>query len=92
MNHHDAAGCIQEFCPHVDGDWLHSVDPERGHFRGWLLTTCAAGLVSDNAPPVPGATLVDQEVVDGYERPTQKVIQKRCRKLGLNNASIVPCA
>ena len=70
MNHHDAADCIQEFFARMlDGDWLDGVDPERGHFRGWLLTALRRWVSRQQRPT--GArrlTLVDQEVVDGYEK------------------------
>ena len=39
LNEHDANDCVQEFFTRMlAGDWLDSVDPERGRFRGWIHT------------------------------------------------------
>ncbi|MFW5845448.1 MAG: RNA polymerase sigma factor, partial [Planctomycetota bacterium] len=70
MNHHDATDCVQEFFARMlAGDWLASVDQQRGSFRGWLLTALRRWV--SRSRTLTGAeriTLVNDEVVQAYER------------------------
>lgn len=70
LDHHAAADCIQEFFTRMlAGEWLASVDRERGRFRGWLLTALRRWVSrSRTATGMDRLTLVNDEVVRAYER------------------------
>lgn len=70
MDHHAAADCIQEFFARMlAGEWLASVDRERGRFRGWLLTALRRWVSRNRTPTgMDRLTLVNDEVVRAYER------------------------
>lgn len=70
MDHHAASDCIQEFFARMlAGDWLQTVDQERGHFRGWLLTALRRWVGrSRQATGMDRLTLVNDEVVQAYEQ------------------------
>lgn len=70
MDHHAASDCVQEFFARMlAGDWLQTVDKERGHFRGWLLTALRRWVGrSRQATGMDRLTLVNDDVVQAYER------------------------
>ncbi len=70
MDHDQAADCIQEFFARMlAGDWLSTVDRERGRFRGWLLTALRRWVSrSRKATGIDRVTLINDEVVRAYER------------------------
>lgn len=70
MDHHGAADCIQEFFARMlAGEWLASVDPERGRFRGWLLTALRRWVGrSRTATGMDRMTVVDDQIVRSYEK------------------------
>ncbi len=70
MNHHDASDCIQEFFARMlAGDWLRTVDRERGTFRGWLLTALRRWVSrSRTATGMDRLTIVHDDVVKLYEK------------------------
>ena len=70
MDHHAAADCIREFFARMlAGEWLQSVDKERGHFRGWLLTALRRWVSrSRTATGMDRLTLVNDDVVQAYEK------------------------
>ncbi|MHC5067981.1 MAG: RNA polymerase sigma factor, partial [Planctomycetota bacterium] len=69
MDHHAAADCIQEFFARMlAGDWLASVDRERGRFRGWLLTALRRWVGrSRTRTGMDRLTLVNDDVVRAYD-------------------------
>ena len=75
MNHHDAADCVQEFFARMlGGEWIQTLDHERGSFRGWLLTALRRWV--SRSRTVTGAariTLVNDAVVQHYEREDPQV-------------------
>jgi RNA polymerase sigma-70 factor (ECF subfamily) len=74
MDHHGASDCIQEFFARMlAGDWLGSVDKERGSFRGWLLTALRRWVSrSRTATGMDRMTLVDDSIVRAYEEEDQR--------------------
>lgn len=74
MDHHAASDCIQEFFARMlAGDWLGSVDKERGSFRGWLLTALRRWVSrSRTATGMDRMTLVDDSIVRAYEEEDQR--------------------
>jgi RNA polymerase sigma-70 factor (ECF subfamily) len=68
MSHHDAADCVQEFFARMlAGDWLATVDQERGRFRGWLLTALRRWVQRSRTATGAGRiVLVDAAVVACY--------------------------
>ena len=75
MDHHAASDCIQEFFARMlAGDWLQTVDKERGHFRGWLLTALRRWVSrSRTATGMDRLTLVSDDVVQAYEQENQQI-------------------
>ncbi|TVR43477.1 MAG: sigma-70 family RNA polymerase sigma factor [Planctomycetota bacterium] len=73
MDHHAAADCIQEFFARMlAGDWLQTVERERGHFRGWLLTALRRWVGrARQATGMNRLTLVNDDIVQAYEREDQ---------------------
>lgn len=69
LDHHAAADAVQEFFARMlAGDWLASVDQERGRFRGWLLTALRRWVGrARTATGMDRLTLVNDEVVRAYE-------------------------
>jgi len=69
MDHHSASDAIQEFFARMlAGDWLASVDRDRGRFRGWLLTALRRWISrSRSSTGMDRLTLVNEEVVRAYE-------------------------
>ena len=74
MDHHGASDCIQEFFARMlAGDWLGTVDRERGSFRGWLLTALRRWVSrSRTATGMDRMTLVDDSVVRMYEEEDER--------------------
>lgn len=74
MDHHAAADCIQEFFTRMlAGDWLANVDPNRGRFRGWLLTALRRWVSRNRtATGIDRVTLVNDDVVRAYEQEDQQ--------------------
>lgn len=72
MDHHAASDCVQEFFARMlAGDWLQTVDQERGRFRGWLLTALRRWVGrARTATGMDRLTLVNDEVVRAYEEET----------------------
>ncbi|MDA3961180.1 MAG: sigma-70 family RNA polymerase sigma factor [Planctomycetota bacterium] len=70
MDHHGASDCIQEFFARMlAGEWLASVDKNRGRFRGWLLTALRRWVSRNRtATGMDRLTLVNDEVVRAYEQ------------------------
>jgi len=70
LDHHHAADAIQEFFARMlEGDWLATVDRERGRFRGWLLTALRRWVSRTRVPTgMDRMTLVNDEVVRAYEK------------------------
>lgn len=75
MRHDEAADCVQEFFARMlAGDWLSSVDRERGRFRAWLLTALRRWVSrSRQATGMDRLTLVSDDVVRAYEREDRSV-------------------
>ena len=73
MDHHAASDCIQEFFARMlAGDWLATVDKERGSFRGWLLTALRRWVSrSRTATGMDRMTLVNDNVIQAYEEEDQ---------------------
>ncbi len=74
MDHHGASDCIQEFFARMlAGDWLGTVDKERGSFRGWLLTALRRWVSrSRTATGMDRMTLVDDRIVHAYEQEDER--------------------
>ncbi|NRA37585.1 MAG: sigma-70 family RNA polymerase sigma factor [Planctomycetes bacterium] len=70
MDHHGASDCIQEFFARMlAGDWLGTVDKERGSFRGWLLTALRRWVSrSRTATGMDRMTLVNDDIIQSYDR------------------------
>ena len=70
LDHHKASDCVQEFFSRMlEGDWIASVEQERGHFRGWFLTALRRWVSRFRTPTgMDRLTLVNDEVIGAYER------------------------
>lgn len=74
MDHHGASDCIQEFFTRMlAGEWLNTVDPAKGRFRGWLLTALRRWVSrARTATGMDRLTLVNDDVVRAYEQEDQR--------------------